>query len=377
MHFVNFLLLNVVLLLTNNQLSAHGLGGNTMVKLVKSSVEEWQTIKQIYDITVSQDLRAKSFNPETNIWSPQPIKVAGFSETNCYIRIRVDQSIINVIECTPSQEFYEIKLQRWIPACQLHAGHNLLRDNTDGRGESIEIIDIELISKPLPVYILEITNTHTFLVTGLSILTHNDVLTPTLFYAVGQSVFGSSVGGATVGSAIGPFGTLGGFVIGGLVAVGATYCFGDWDRTWYKLKYDVKKVRQALSDVQRLFRSKLNGQNANPSNNQSSSNNTGNNLDPKKDDDDNNNNFFNNLKKNSDKVVRSDRFGKMYRDPKTRLWWSRDRANHGGSAYKVFRETSRGLEWEYDANMLGETIIGKHKGPTGLFIPFKDVGVCS
>ena len=376
MQFFRLLLLNAIMLFSN-QLAAHGFGAQTMVKLVRSSTEEWQTIKQIYDRTVSLNLKAKSYSPINNAWSYQAIKVAGSSEANCYIKIRVDQSIVNVIECTPSQEFYEIKLHRWIPACQLHAGHHLLRDNTDGRGESIEIIDIELISKPLPVYILEIANTHTFLVTGLSILTHNDVLTPTLFYAVGQSVFGSSVGGATVGSAIGPLGALGGFVIGGLVAVGATYCFGDWGRTWYKLKYDVKKVRQALSDVQRLFRSRPNGQSANPSNNQSSSNNTGNNLDPKKDDDDNKNDFFSNLKKNSDKVVRSDRFGKMYRDPKTRLWWSRDRANHGGSAYKVFRETSRGLEWEYDANMLGEAIIGKHKGPTGLFISFKEVGVCS
>lgn len=372
MNLFKLLLLNTVVLFSS-QLTAHGFGSQTMVKLVRPYAEEWQTIKQIYDTTVSLNLKAKSYNPKSNVWSYQSVKIAGTSKANCYIRIRVDKSIVNLIECTPSQEFYEKKLQRWLPACQLHVGNSLLRDNSDGRGDSIEIVDIELVSRPLSVYIIEIANTHTFLVTGLSILTHNDFLTPTLLYAAGEGVFGTSLGVAATGSLFGPLGTASGFVIGGLIAVGATYCFGDWDRTWYKLKYDIKNVRQALNNAQRLFRSKQNSQKIN---NQSNSNNTSNNFDPKKDDDDNKNDFFSNIKKNSDKVVRSDRFGKIYRDPKTRLWWSRDRANHGGSAYKIFRETSRGLEWEYDANMLGEAIIGKHKGPAGLHISFKEVGVC-
>mgnify|MGYP000973924157 FL=1 len=238
---LKILLINAIVLF-GNQLVAHGFGAHTMVKLLRSSTEEWQAIKQIDDRTVSLNLKAKSYRTVNNVWSYQAVKVVGFSEANCYIRIRVDQSIINVIECTPSQEFYEIKLERWMPACQLHAGNHLLRDNTDGSGESIEIVDVELIARSLPVFIIEVANTHTFLVTGLSVLTHNDVLTPTLFYALGQSVFGSSVSGATVGSAIGPLGTLGGFVIGGIVAVGVTYCFGDWSRTWYKLRYDIGQV---------------------------------------------------------------------------------------------------------------------------------------
>ena len=57
----------------------------------------------------------------------------------------------------------------------------------------------------------------------------------------------------------------------------------------------------------------------------------------------------------------------------TGLWWSRDGANHGGSAWKVFRETGRGLEWKWDADKYGDIITGKHKSPIGTFFSWKDL----
>lgn len=63
----------------------------------------------------------------------------------------------------------------------------------------------------------------------------------------------------------------------------------------------------------------------------------------------------------------------MYRDPQTKLWWSRDTGGHGGSSYKVFREGARGFDWVFDADTVGNKIIGKHKGPIGAFIPYKEV----
>ncbi|AIL64645.1 hypothetical protein NOVO_01220 [Rickettsiales bacterium Ac37b] len=50
---------------------------------------------------------------------------------------------------------------------------------------------------------------------------------------------------------------------------------------------------------------------------------------------------------NYDKTMNHDRFGKFYRDPKAesedgnRIWWSKDRAKHGGSEWKVFEETAK------------------------------------
>lgn len=37
------------------------------------------------------------------------------------------------------------------------------------------------------------------------------------------------------------------------------------------------------------------------------------------------------------------------RDLNTGLWWSKDFAGHGASAWKVFSETKTGLKWYKDA----------------------------
>lgn len=57
-----------------------------------------------------------------------------------------------------------------------------------------------------------------------------------------------------------------------------------------------------------------------------------------------------------------------YRHTTTGLWWSRDTAGHGGSAFKVFEEGSgETLTWIRDADEFGDFIdpTKKHKGPKG------------
>jgi hypothetical protein len=96
--------------------------------------------------------------------------------------------------------------------------------------------------------------------------------------------------------------------------------------------------------------------------------------DPKKPKNDNQDKeFLKSLKLRADKRARTNHFGNLYRDSKTKLWWSKDLAGHGKSCYKVFKETARGLKWIFDATAEGLEIMGKHKGPTGLFIPYKEV----
>lgn len=84
-------------------------------------------------------------------------------------------------------------------------------------------------------------------------------------------------------------------------------------------------------------------------------------------------NFFDRLKKFADKRARSGCFGNLYRDSETGLWWSKDRACHGGTIFKVFKEGAKGLSWVFDAAADGTQICNKHKGPVGLFIHFKDI----
>lgn len=78
--------------------------------------------------------------------------------------------------------------------------------------------------------------------------------------------------------------------------------------------------------------------------------------------------FYDNLVKNSSKTAFVKRFGKFYKESDSGLWWSKDRAYHGGQHYKVFKQTTKGFEWVFNADLLGNEIIGQHKGPIGKFI---------
>jgi hypothetical protein len=58
-----------------------------------------------------------------------------------------------------------------------------------------------------------------------------------------------------------------------------------------------------------------------------------------------------------------------FRHRTTGLWWSRDTAGHGGSAFKVYTEDGKGdLIWIADADCYGDFIHGKHKGAIGRIV---------
>jgi hypothetical protein len=67
------------------------------------------------------------------------------------------------------------------------------------------------------------------------------------------------------------------------------------------------------------------------------------------------------------------KFGKFYKSKSDGLWWSKDTAGHGESAFKVFKENKKGLQWHRDADQFGDFITGKHKGPIGASIPWKQL----
>lgn len=71
--------------------------------------------------------------------------------------------------------------------------------------------------------------------------------------------------------------------------------------------------------------------------------------------------------------MRHERFGMFYKSKSDGLWWSKDRAGHGGSAWKVFEQTSEGLRWKADADKYGDFITGKHKSDTGVQIPWSEL----
>jgi hypothetical protein len=64
--------------------------------------------------------------------------------------------------------------------------------------------------------------------------------------------------------------------------------------------------------------------------------------------------------------------GRTYlKDGKTGLWWSRDTAGHGGSAWKVFKQgAGNTLQWIADADAQGNYITGKWKSPVGMTVRY-------
>lgn len=60
----------------------------------------------------------------------------------------------------------------------------------------------------------------------------------------------------------------------------------------------------------------------------------------------------------------------MYKSKSDGLWWSVDKTGHGGSKFKVFTETPKGLELYIDADGFGNFIQNKYKVETGKFIPW-------
>jgi filamentous hemagglutinin len=82
--------------------------------------------------------------------------------------------------------------------------------------------------------------------------------------------------------------------------------------------------------------------------------------------------------KKYDELAIHNKHGKFYRDPKTlsengnRLWWSKDTANHGGTEWKLYEESSTGLTRIKAIDKYGN-YMNRHQGEIGEFIPWKDL----
>jgi hypothetical protein len=83
----------------------------------------------------------------------------------------------------------------------------------------------------------------------------------------------------------------------------------------------------------------------------------------------------------STKIMRGGPFGAKYyqQAPNSKgevLWWSPDLKGDGGSKWKVYKETSKGLEWIADADVYGNYMPNKYKGEKGKFISWGNLRGC-
>ena len=199
-----FLLFNVILF-------GHGFGTHTLVALADGSK------KTIYTVCL-QTLKNKpfviSYDPHKCATLTQQVKIGKKSKTNCYFRLGFDSNCKHSddILCTPSQEFYLLDSQTWVPAYKLKIGDALLSKDLTTKKLTYK----EFVPKPLNIYMLEIENSHTFFVGKYSLLTHNIFLPVTA--SIGFVVpFGSTAAG-TAGGFFGPIGLVAGLTFGSLIS---------------------------------------------------------------------------------------------------------------------------------------------------------------
>ncbi|MFF1961828.1 hypothetical protein ACFVWX_33340 [Streptomyces sp. NPDC058220] len=75
-------------------------------------------------------------------------------------------------------------------------------------------------------------------------------------------------------------------------------------------------------------------------------------------------------KEGSSKIMKGGPFkATFYKSSSDGTWWTPDVIGHGQSAFQVYREISKGLEWVSDADKFGDFMPDKWKGATGEFIP--------
>ena len=73
------------------------------------------------------------------------------------------------------------------------------------------------------------------------------------------------------------------------------------------------------------------------------------------------------------KGYRHERFGKFHESKDKMHYYTKDRGKHGGSAWKVYKKTKKGLDWVADLDKYGDVMVDKYKGSIGKFIPAKEL----
>jgi Bacterial toxin 37/Pretoxin HINT domain len=212
-----------------SQINAHGFAENT---LVKSSNQYWWAIEQVTRLSKKEKQYVISYNVAAHSWTHRLVTSGAHSTTNCYVKVGLPK---NFIICTPTQEFYLAQNKQWASAYKLQAGDVLLAD----KNNHVEITSIEFVQKPLDVYSIQVEDTHTFLVSPHSIVTHNMVISAV---AAGLSIpFSTGCSGGAMGAAFGPIGFVGGLAVGGII--GCAIKFGMRNKVAeYTLNYDVDKL---------------------------------------------------------------------------------------------------------------------------------------
>lgn len=230
MKYVFLRSLYIVFCLQSILLYGHGFGPTTLVKIANGS---WRQIEEICQNSIKNKMQIISYDLNASVCSARQVKYAGTSSANCSIKIGFDYSGHDDIICTPEQEFYMPNAKQWVCAYKLRIGDMLLSEGNVCK----QITCMQWIKEPIQVYIVEVEDTHNFLVGHYSILTHNMIL-PYAFN-IGISVPFGSVAAGSAGSFFGPIACVGGAVLGGLIGIISKIFHSDRIQKYRLLDYDI------------------------------------------------------------------------------------------------------------------------------------------
>ena len=216
-----FLLVLCMTFLPSMKLLPHGFSGKTEV-VGKQGIR--RPIAEIADDLWSFP-RVMSYSFKTHEVMRGKVKAAGHCLSNCYLRIsfeepryihdRSGESCIirhpSDILCSPLQEFYLPKEEKWLPAYQLKTG-TVLKSYYHGKKT---VLTVELVEKEIELFILEVKRRHNFFVGSYGILVHNDAIPWQLSLGFSFSWGAGAIAGANGAN---PITIIAGAVIGGIAA---------------------------------------------------------------------------------------------------------------------------------------------------------------
>ncbi len=206
----------------------HGLAPMTLVACGRSQ----RPITCLFHSPHPSKVKVSSYSFNRGTIAPAALTAVGQGLSNCYFHLRFDDNPANDILCTPTQEFYVVKANRWFPTFHLRSGDELL----SACGSST-LKSIEFIKSPLRVYALEVKEKHNFFVGPYAIVTHNTAIPWVLSAGIGISFGTGAIAGGSAGSFFGPITFVGGAAIGGIVGIAIKMIIED-RKAYYRLRFD-------------------------------------------------------------------------------------------------------------------------------------------
>lgn len=168
-----------------------------------------QSLGQIIDRVKKNKCKyVTSYDQRNHTYIDKRARAAGFAQVPFYCALSFNNEPFADIICSPTQHFYRLFDQKWIPACDLHIGDKLLSKKMG----SVKITDIVFVEERLQVYTIQVKDTHTFLVGSHGIVAHNIILPITA--ALGVTIPFSTGCGSGLGVVFGPVGFIGGILLG-------------------------------------------------------------------------------------------------------------------------------------------------------------------